>query len=136
MLNELKRLAHEVIAIQTQLVESRTAYRVLQQQNEQQCRAMLLDILEVMDLLNLDAGREDQGVLLKKVKKRLENVLRKHGIQEMDTLAEGVQIGKVKVVGTEAQTGLTPGQIIRLVRKGYSWKGQNIRPAEVITALG
>ncbi len=138
MFEDLKILSREVIAIQQKLVEQETLHRLAQKQNEQQLRTLMLDILDLVDLVSLaskpDMSHEVQYPFVKKIAMRLDKLLRKYQILEIDTLVEGVQVGKVKVVGTQRHSQETSGEILSIVRKGYTWNSNTLRPAEVITA--
>ncbi|OGT41595.1 MAG: nucleotide exchange factor GrpE [Gammaproteobacteria bacterium RIFCSPHIGHO2_12_FULL_40_19] len=77
----------------------------------------------------------DQNVVIKKIEKRLRNILTSHDVSEITFPNNQVEVGKARVVETrELLSDTTPGTILDICRKGYQRNDKVLRPADVVTA--
>lgn len=98
-----------------------------------------IDILDMIDNiksnLNLEGEQnKDTQFIIKKIEKRLCSILRFWEVQETILKDGQVEVGKTRVLETQAiPGGIAAGTILKVCRKGYQRGEKIIRPADVIT---
>jgi molecular chaperone GrpE len=117
--------------------------RIARQQHEQTARAAadlvgkLLPVLDALDLaeahLNESLDVSDDGKALRASRAMLNDILAKEGLERIDQ--PGVQFDPTchdAVAHSEAEDGDDGGTVVEeVLRSGYRWKGQALRPAMV-----
>ena len=99
----------------------------------------IIDILDMiaMSILNMNNLSDTQSALLiiKKIEKRLINLLSRWHIEEIKFINNQIEPGKARVLETrKTQEEIPAGTIIEICRKGYQQNKNIIRPADVITS--
>lgn len=100
----------------------------------------IIDILDMIDTAKLttNASSEDNStaqLVIKKIEKRLTEIIRRWQVQEITFNTGKVEPGKVRVLETRKTSSEIPAAtIIEICRKGYQRGDKVIRPADVITA--
>jgi molecular chaperone GrpE len=136
--------------IETRICELQKSYVSLQEQlkNSQNnfehslddSALRLVDILDMISMakLNMDFDGESNSnaqLMIKKIEKRITDVLRRLQVQEIMFTDGRIVAGKARVLETREVSEETPtGTIIEVCRKGYQRGNKIIRPADVITA--
>jgi molecular chaperone GrpE (heat shock protein) len=136
--------------IETRICELQKSYVSLQEQlkNSQNnfehslddSALRIIDILDMINMakLNMDLDCEANSnaqLIIKKIEKRITDVLRRLQVQEIIFTDGRIAAGKARVLETRKVSGETPtGTIIEVCRKGYQRGDKIIRPADVITA--
>ena len=95
----------------------------------------VVDILDMIDTIKANVTLSESPIIIKKIEKRLTDILRRWQVQEIDTTHGRVEAGKTRVIETRQASNETPaGMIIEVCRKGYQRNNKIIRPSDVITA--
>ena len=80
--------------------------------------------------------KSNEQLIIKKIEKRLLDVLKKWQIQEIIINENQLEAGTVRVIDTRAASeSILAGTVIEVCRKGYQCNERIIRPADVITAI-
>jgi len=66
------------------------------------------------------------------IKKQFEDILRAHGVEEMNTVGESFDAARHEAMGEEESDTVEDGHIIREVSGGYLFKNEVVVPAKVI----
>ncbi len=117
--------------------------RIARQQDEQSARAAadlvgkLLPVLDALDLaeahLNESLDVSEDGKVLRAARAMLNDILAKEGLERVDQA--GVPFDPTchdAVAHSEAEDGDDGGTVVEeVMRSGYRWKGQALRPAMV-----
>lgn len=120
-----------VLDYSTELSEQRAEHR-------RQMSALLLPLLEVMDsfdrLLAEDPGAAGQGVIstCRLIARQLAAVLERVGVRAMQCVGAVVNPRVHEVVGVRPAAPLDDSLVLEVVRRGYEWHGELLRPAQVI----
>ena len=142
-LDVIKYIEIRVSELQKSHVSLQEAHKDAQHHFEHDRDAAALQIIDILDMIetvkfNRDFNREvnpNAHFTLKKIEKKLTEILRHWKIQAI-LLNEGqLQAGKTRVLETrKVSEGISTGTIIEVCRKGYQRGDKTIRPADVITA--
>lgn len=127
-LNGWKRERADFVNYKTQETERTSS--IIKFANEE----LIYKLLSVLDNFNLAAKHlEDQGFLM--IKKQLEDLLEKEGIEEIDVLGKPFDANLMEAVGEaeSADEGSTveAGIVADEVQKGYMLNEKLLRPAKV-----
>jgi len=136
--------------IEARIAELQKSHVLLQEQlknarNNVECSLddaarRIIDILDMIEMTKLNMVLENGSnsntqLLIKKIEKRLTDVLRRWQVQEIIFIDGRIEVGKARVLETRNVSGEPPaGTIIEVCRKGYHRGDNVIRPADVITA--
>jgi len=91
-------------------------------------KELILKFLPFLDgLEKAESFVKDEG--LKMVKKEFEKVLKAEGLEEIEILGKEFTPHLAEAVAV-AQ-GDKDGRVVKVLRKGYLWQGEVIRPAQV-----
>lgn len=98
----------------------------------------IIDILDMIEMTKLNVGLDNDvnsngQFIIKKIEKRLTEVLKQWQVQEIIFQEGIVEAGKARVLETQKILSKSAGTIIEVCRKGYQRDGKTIRPADVIT---
>ncbi|MFH1826116.1 MAG: nucleotide exchange factor GrpE [bacterium] len=101
---------------------------------------LILELLPVMDnfgramqAAEKSNAEEDMMKGLALIKKQLEDVLKKHGAEEIEALGKAFDPNFHEAILQQEHDG-PEGQVIEEAQKGYKLKGKVIRPAMVIVS--
>ena len=96
---------------------------------------MIIDILDLIDTFDDEEHGSTSYVYIKKIKKKLLNILYSMDVEEITFPDNKISTGFVRIIEAQTSTEDSPGTIKVIVRKGYYIKGKNkvIRPADVIS---
>jgi molecular chaperone GrpE (heat shock protein) len=95
----------------------------------------VIDILDMIDTVQSKITVDGAPLVVKKIEKRLNDILRRWQVQEINLTDGRVEAGKTRVLETRQTTDETPkGTIIEICRKGYQRGEKTIRTADVITS--
>ena len=103
-----------------------------------------LRVIDILDMIatvqskvtiNEEASHSTGSLIIKKIEKRLADILRRWQVQEINVADGRVEVGKTRVIETrQTSDEVTAGMIIEVCRKGYQRGNKTIRPADVITS--
>jgi molecular chaperone GrpE len=108
-------------------------------------KGLLLDLLEVLDAFERvfdnieprEAQADPQARIwvgnFRGVRKVLEGHLRKHGVARIESPDRTAVPGLHTVVETKENLDLADGTILEELKRGYLWRGEVLRKAEVVT---
>lgn len=139
--------------IETRLIEIQKSQVSLQEklkQGEHEFERMIDDavlrMIDILDMIELSRKNRDVSgdadpnlntpLVIKKIEKRLLELIRCWQVQEIRLEDGKIEPGKVRVLETRKSSGseISTGSIIEVCRKGYQRGNKIIRPADVITA--
>ena len=131
--------------IKTRIAAIQQSHIVLQEQlkqakNDLECHIndstlRVIDILDMIDTVQSKITVDGAPLVIKKIEKRLNEILRRWQVQEINLSDGRVEAGKTRVLETRQTTDETPtGTIIEVCRKGYQRGEKTIRTADVITS--
>jgi len=141
--NLLKQVATRITDLQKMHVALQDAVKTTQQQLDRTIEDASLKIIDILDLLEhqktdplADTVPQHTALIIKKINKRLTELLARWHVEEIK-LNEGlVKPGKTRVLETQPQTDHAPaGTIIKTCRKGYQRADKILRPVDVISTL-
>jgi molecular chaperone GrpE len=121
----------DVLDYSTELAEQRTEHR-------RQMSALLLSLLEVMDsfdrMLAEDPGIAGHSVVgtCQLIARQLNSVLERAGVDTMPCMGATVDPRVHQVVDVRPADPPQDDIIVEVVRRGYTWHGELLRPAQVI----
>lgn len=121
----------DVLDYSTELSEQRADHR-------RQMSALLLSLLEVTDsfdrLLAGHPGTAGHGVVdtCQLIARQLDSVLERAGVAAMDCVGAAVDPRVHHVVDVRPAARLQDNIVVEVVRRGYEWHGELLRPAQVI----
>lgn len=145
-----EQLRHKLIALQRATIGLSTELDAHKRETRDQENDLFLELIGVLDAFenlfnNLDAIKE-QSTLDKSTKRafksvgaihrKLRRLLEARGIEQLDFPDGRAQLGRCKVIETQASDEVEEGTILAVVRNGYRRGEHILRPAEVITASG
>lgn len=140
-LDSIIKLEERIIGLQKSFVLSQEELRNFKTstaQNNVDSILRVIDILDLIELILIRENIEDNSnfrVVIKKIEKRLRDLLKYWQVKEIIFTNNQIEPGKVRVLDTRtAFMGVLPGTIIEICRKGYQQGERVIRPADVITA--
>lgn len=135
--NAIDRIREIVCDLQKQLIAVEDHSKNLCENIDALHRDYALKIIDILDMLDIlhENSLLDHNAVIKKIEKRLRNILTAHDVSEITFLNNQVEVGKARVVETrELSSDTTPGIILEICRKGYQRNDKVLRPADVITA--
>lgn len=131
----------DYIGLQEQLQQAENNLDALR--NDSTLRLIdVLDLIGTMDSnKHLNQEKESQSIaslIIKKIEKRLLEILKQWDVQEISLNEGRIESGKVRVLQARLIEDSTAaeGDILEVCRKGYQRGNKIIRPADVITARG
>ena len=98
----------------------------------------VIDILDMIDTIESnpcvsDASGSIDRLIIKKIVKRLADLLKRWQVTEIDLNEARLEEGKIRVLEVQATTAEAPaGAILKICRKGYQRANKIIRAADVI----
>lgn len=145
---EKERLRDKLIALQRAMLGLRAELETHKRQTRDQENDLFLDLIGVLDafenLFNNLPPADERESLDKSTKRAFKSVgaihrklgrlLQARGIEPLDFPDGRAQVGRCKVIETQATDEAEDGTILAVVRNGYRRGEQILRPAEVITA--
>lgn len=141
------RLAAVEEAVRALLLRKAEAERALaegQRRHEDEVRRLLLEVVEVSDAFErLFATADEMGDRVDAATRRwlrnfqtvhrlLQRLLQRHGVAEVQTLDGMFDPTWHTVAEVVSDPERPDGTIVKVLRKGYGWRNQVLRPAEVI----
>ncbi len=126
------------------LAEAERALAEGRRQQEEEARLLLLEIVEVSDAFErLFAAADEMGDRVDAATRRwlrnfqtvyrlLQRLLQRHGVAEVETLDGMFDPAWHTVAEVVSDRERPDGAIVKVLRKGYGWRGQVLRPAEVV----
>ena len=106
---------------------------------DRQARATLLSLTELAEAIDRFCGESERGDLppdwradLLLLQAKAQQCLADHGVSPITAVGQKLDPRLHLVVEVRAGPG-EPETIVRQVRPGYLWKGQVLRPVEVVT---
>ena len=146
--NDAQRMVKK---IETRLTEIQKSQVSLQEklkngENEFERRIddAILRMIDILDMIELSSKNRDVSgdmnpnapLVIKKIEKRLLELIRCWQVQEIRFEDGKIEPGKVRVLETRkiSSSEISTGSIIEVCRKGYQRGNKIIRPADVITA--
>ena len=127
------QIAH--VSLQEQLTQSKnTAERTIEGS-----ALRIIDILDLIEMAKLNSVLHDQinfdsQLIIKKIEKRLLEILKSLQVHEIIFKENQIEIGKTRVIETRNVSHQSSGTIVEICRKGYQRGDKTIRPTDVITA--
>ncbi|NCT57118.1 MAG: nucleotide exchange factor GrpE [Legionella sp.] len=141
--NLLQDVATRITDLQKAHVALQDTVKTSQQQLDRTIEEASLKIIDILDLLehqktdsSTDMLPQHTALIIKKINKRLIELLTRWHIEEIK-LDEGlVKPGKTRVLETQPQTESTPsGTVLKVCRKGYQRENKILRPVDVISSV-
>ena len=143
MYKEIDQLKKEITSKLTELLEVKSTLKSKEIEKQDLMKDFLLDIISIIDsfenketnLYNKYPKESEQIKIIKQyepLKKKLINLLAKHGVSKIAFPENKLIIGLCKVVGTEPDLTQRNDNIIEVVRSGYIRGNSIIREAELI----
>jgi molecular chaperone GrpE len=133
-LNDLQK---SCVALQEQLVHANHDFECFQDNTA----LKIIDIIDMIESFSSDKTIEpDDAVLwntqqlIKKIEKRLMDLLRQWKVKKISFENGQIEKGKARVMETRILHGKNPSDIISICREGYQRGEKVIRPADVVTA--
>ena len=137
--------------IEARIVELQQSHIALQEQLKQSQNSLeshindaalrVIDILDLIDMTqskptsNQEASPSTTSPVIKKIEKRLIDILLRWQVKEIDVTEGRVETGNIRVLETrQVFDEKTEGSIVEVCRKGYQRENKTIRPTDVITA--
>ena len=147
--NQKNELIEEIARLKFEEASLKQKIRQEKQSKEVEMSAFLLELLEVIDSLERllesfetnDTSSTEYYQRLHRVigfiYRKLLNILAKQGIEPIET-EEGqlLDIALCRVVSSLETTDLPNGSLVTLIKRGYFYKKNVLRSAEVIVAKG
>lgn len=139
----IKQVEKRICELQNGHVALQEQLKTCQTNMERNLNNSALKIIDIIDMLettksNIDLNNTtntDFHPIIKKVEKRLLDILKYWQIEEIVFRDKQIEIGKARVIETRESSGEVPaGSIIEVCRKGYKCGNKVVRPADVITA--
>lgn len=146
-INELQLIEQVEIRIgelQKAHVSLQEQFKICQNNAERNINDSALKIINILDMiemteanLSLDGeANQNMWLIIKKIEKRLADILRHWEVQKIIFKDGQIEVGKARVLETREASKETPaGVIIEVCRNGYQRLSKTIRPADVITAV-
>lgn len=101
----------------------------------------VIDILDMINTVQSKVAVNEENphsttpLIIKKIEKRLTDILRYWQVQEINVTEGRIEAGKTRVLETrKAADETSSGMILEICRKGYQRDDKIIRPADVITS--
>ena len=142
--NDLEQLETRICKLQTTNIALQDKLKEHQKDFDNTLDDYALKIIDVLDMIetiksnvNLDDDKNlNLEFIIKKIERRLVNVLQYYDVEEITFADNQIQVGATRVLETQKQPlGNNPaGTIIKVCRKGYRCGDKILRPADVITA--
>ena len=139
----IEQIEERISALQKAHVALQEQLKHLQQHVERSTDDSALRVIDILDMiglakLNMNLNNEanaNSQLIIKKVERRLTDLLKHWQIQEVLFPDNRIETGKARVLETRKVSEAIPaGTIIEVCRKGYQRNNKVIRPADVITA--
>ncbi len=127
--------------LQQAQVQLQEQYKNTENESERSINDAALMIIDILDMITVSiSNMNDESnalIIIKKIEKRLVNLLRRWQVEEIKFMNNQIELGKVRVLETrKTQEKVLAGTIIEICRKGYQQNKKIIRPADVITSDG
>ena len=108
--------------------------------HREELRALLLDLLEVMDSFDRllaappagPGGTGDDRETCRLIARQLQAVLSRTGLVQIGQVGEPLDLERHEVAGERARAGGPVNRVADVVRRGYELDGRLLRPARVI----
>lgn len=139
----LARIEQDLRGLMRQLAETKFQMTEEQRQHGEEVRRLYLSVLEVLDALDRIfrsvRSKEDQVTPqmqkwlgnFRTARSLLEKTLTDRGVVRIENLDQGFDPHWHKVAQVVVDTARPEGTIIEEVQRGYVWRGQVLRKAEV-----
>lgn len=150
-MTELAYVKSKIIDFQKKILELKHDLRQLQDIAAKDTKRDFLEQLEWFDLLSLsiedltqhlesaDLGNKNISetlVLIKpleRLKNKMQRYFESHSIVAVTPKSSNEDNDCIKVIETRSNSVLPEGTVLEIIRRGYRWKGQALRKAELIT---
>lgn len=139
-----ERLRDKLIELQREAIGLSAELEAHKRETQDRENDLFLELVGVLDAfenlfnnLSLDALDKSTKRAFKSVgaiQRKLTRLLAARGIERLDFPDGRAQVGRCKVIETQATDEVEEGTILAVVRNGYCRGEQILRPAEVITA--
>lgn len=134
-LQVIDQVTTRICELQTAHVSLQEQFKVAQNNADRDLNDAALRIIDILDLIETVGPNTDASLVIKKIEKRLADILKRWKIQEIIFKDGQIEVGKARVLEARKVTGEMPaGTIIEICRKGYQCANKTIRPAYVITS--
>ena len=142
-LHSIEQVKKRICELQKAHVSLQEQFKIYQNNTERNLNDSALRIIDVLDMIektksNMDLDSEansNMWLIIKKIEKRLTDILRYWQVQEIVFKDDRIEVGKARVLETRKVSGeIFTGVIIEVCRKGYQRGDKIIRPVDVITA--
>ena len=133
----ITELQQSKVSLQEQLKQSQITF----ERNLDDSALRIIDILDMIDTTknsnDLDHDTNSNApLIIKKIEKKLIEVLRRWQVQELVTIDGRVEAGKTRVIATRPISDVvSAGAIVEICRKGYQRGDKTLRPTDVITGV-
>jgi molecular chaperone GrpE len=140
----LARIEQDLRGLMRQLAETKFQATEQQRQHSEEVRKLYLSVLEVLDALDRIfrsvRAKEDQVTPqmqkwlgnFRTARSLLEKILTDRAVVRIENLDQGFDPHWHKVAQVVVDTARPEGTIVEEVQRGYVWRGQVLRKAEVI----
>jgi len=133
----ITELQQSKVSLQEQLKQSQITF----ERNLDDSALRIIDILDMIDTTknsnDLDHDTNSNApLIIKKIEKKLIEILRRWQVQELVTKDGLVEAGKTRVIATRPiSDAVSAGAIVEICRKGYQRGDKTLRPTDVITGV-
>ncbi len=110
----------------------------IEKAKNQEKKRFILEVLEVLDNFylaekNIDEDKVDENYLsgFESIKKKLINILKSHGVKEIDCVGREFDPNLHEAVAMIEKEGADQNEVIEEVRRGYLLDGELLRPSRV-----
>lgn len=144
-LQSIEQVEMRICELQKAHISLQEQFKAYQNNNERNLNDSALKIIDILDMIETTKSNTDLldgeassnvRLIIKKIEKRLTDILRYWQVQEIIFKDGQIEVGKTRVLETRKVPGKTPTSvIIEVCRKGYQRGDKIIRPADVITEV-
>lgn len=141
--DSIEHIAMRISTLQIAHVSLQEQFKQSQHQVERSMDDAVMRIIDILDMIEatkpsieLDSNTHvNAQLIMKKIEKKLIDMLKHWHVQEISCQSGRVEIGKTRVLETKKLSeNISSGAIVEICRKGYQRDNKIIRPADVITA--
>lgn len=146
-MTELPAVKSKVIEFQKRIVELKHEVRQLRDDADKETKRALIEKLEWFDLLSIAIEdlkvhmESDQKISenivfikpLERLKNKMHRYFESHSIVPVTPNHSDEDNDCIKVVDTRPHSKLPEGTVLEIIRRGYRWKRQVLRKAELVT---
>jgi len=134
-LQTIDQVVMRICELQIAHVSLQEQFKVAQNNSDRDRNDAALRIIDILDLIETVGSSTDTPLVIKKIEKRLVDILKRWKIQEIIFKDGQIEVGKVRVLeARKVDEEIPAGAIIEICRKGYQCGDKTIRPADVITS--